>query len=157
MTEASHIRFSGLALITSLAVILVLTLIPFDFDWSPDAVVKRWGRVEWQLIYYNRDGGWSASRDFIQNVLLFLPFGISWVLWRRNRSWRLLLETSLLGITLALAIETSQLLLPGRVSQIADVGRNGLGALLGAAATLLVMSLTIRSGANADIPKSRLS
>ncbi len=98
----------------------------------------------------------SQPRLF-QNVLLFLPFGIFWVLWRRNRSWRLLLETSLLGVALALAIETSQLLLPGRVSQIADVWRNGLGALLGAAVTLLLVSFTGRVGPDADIPKSRLN
>ena len=73
--------------------------------------------------------GPRGSADALLNVILFLPLGLLIGL-RRGPALALLV-----GVGLSAGVETWQLLLTGRYSNVGDVVWNGLGAGLGAAAT----------------------
>jgi hypothetical protein len=73
--------------------------------------------------------GARGSADALLNVILFLPLGLLIGL-RRGPAFALLV-----GVGLSAGVETWQLLLTGRYSNVGDVVWNGLGAGLGAAAT----------------------
>ena len=98
-----------------LAVTVLLTLLPFEFEW-PAAV-----RIMWL-------GPW---RDGIANVVLFLPLGFLARLVRRDAP-RGLVEVLLGGALTSIAIESLQLFLPARHPSPLDVLTNAVGAWLGA-------------------------
>jgi VanZ family protein len=109
----------GLALLAyMLAVIVVVTLVPFRFHWP--------ARLHVQLA-----GGWF---DFIANVVLFVPLGFL---------YRLVVPGARLGgpacvlavgAALSLTIETLQLFEPTREATVFDVVANTCGMGLGGAA-----------------------
>ncbi|RLK48976.1 VanZ family protein [Microbacterium telephonicum] len=87
---------------------------------------------------------WPASAwltypvlEFTANVVLFLPVGILWVLWRGGRGWA---WAAAIGLAVSTAIETTQgLLLPDRFADVRDLVSNTLGALLGAAVLAVLL------------------
>ncbi len=76
--------------------------------------------------------------DVVGNVLLFLPVGltVAGALGRRSPALRLVAAV-LFGAVLSAGIETLQLVIPGRATDVDDVIFNALGALLGAVAMVL--------------------
>jgi hypothetical protein len=74
--------------------------------------------------------------DVLLNVLGFMPLGFLWVRWVAGAfGWRpgkAVLTAVLCGFAISLAIETTQVFLPSRVSSQMDVVCNTLGMLLGA-------------------------
>lgn len=114
-----------------------LTLWPFHFRLNAASIARKWARVEWVFFYYRR-GHLTIDRDLILNLLMLLPLGLGFALARSARTppargRRVLLEALLLGVTVALCLEGAQLLTPHRVTQLADLWRNALGCVLGAA------------------------
>jgi glycopeptide antibiotics resistance protein len=72
--------------------------------------------------------------DVLQNILLFLPFGVlipTFIPARRSRLFRLL-AACLAGLGLSAMVELIQTWLPGRFPSAADMLLNGLGAGCGA-------------------------
>jgi glycopeptide antibiotics resistance protein len=71
------------------------------------------------------------------NVVLFVPLGLFVALLLPRRRWWI---AALTGLAVSGAIETAQLLLlPARFATLDDVAMNTTGALLGAAASLLLL------------------
>lgn len=112
----------------SLALILWITLFPFDFLFDDarlgiglQALIVGWGR--------------STGRDAFLNVLLFIPFGLSlgsFLRRQRRLSGRAILAVGL-GVccTTSYAIEVLQQFQPGRFPSLFDVLANSLGGALG--------------------------
>lgn len=95
--------------------IVYLSLYPFRFGGTP--VVS--------------EPPWSVL-DMVANVLLFLPFGLlaRWLAEAGSRNQLAILL--LLGAALAAGLQWLQLLVPGRLASLLDVGMNWLGLGLGA-------------------------
>jgi hypothetical protein len=76
--------------------------------------------------------------DVLLNILGFMPLGLLWVRWVTGAfGWqpgKSVWTAVLCGFAISLAIETTQVLLPSRVSSQTDVVCNTLGVLLGALA-----------------------
>ena len=80
-----------------------------------------------------------AVLEAASNVVMFLPFGVLGLLVLVDARpepgpWRAAGAVVLAGLVLSVAIELSQLLIPGRVSTVQDVVMNTTGAAVGAAA-----------------------
>ena len=115
---------------------LLATTAPFQFDLDPAMIAKRWSLAEWVLFYRNRDGSWSPGQDFIQNLLMLMPLGAAIACAGRRRPvWRVAVETFLVGFALSATAEALQLLVPDRVTQLADVARNAVGCGLAGVVT----------------------
>jgi VanZ family protein len=100
----------------AVAVAVLATLAPFDFEYVP-------GRRMHVLFLLD---------DVLRNLLLLFPAGFLYALstGRERGPWRVLA----LGLALGLAVELLQLLLPARHSNLVDVLANGAGAFAGALA-----------------------
>lgn len=71
--------------------------------------------------------------DIVQNVLVYMPFGLLVVMWcgRRLPFPAALLLAALGGTALSMGIETAQQYLPARVPSVVDVAMNFGGSVLG--------------------------
>jgi glycopeptide antibiotics resistance protein len=85
--------------------------------------------------------------DWVGNVVAFVPFGaaLAMATWPGRRSpgvvwWAGVLLT---GVLFSAAIESAQLLLPGRSTDVDDVILNSAGAFLGVGAGYLAMRLAM--------------
>lgn len=101
-----------------LAVTLIITLLPFQFDWP----------TRWRIMF---TGG---PVDIVANVLLFLPLGFLFRLARREGERHTTLTVLWIGALMSMAIESAQLFERERYASVLDVATNGLGAWLGAIA-----------------------
>jgi VanZ family protein len=97
-----------------LCVTLIITLVPFRFDWPAGArsLIK------------------GDPLDFAANVLLFVPLGFFYRLARTDA--RSSVTALALGAAASFAIETIQYFQPARTPSLLDVASNALGAWLGA-------------------------
>jgi glycopeptide antibiotics resistance protein len=76
-----------------------------------------------------------STIEFWANVAMFAPIGMLLLLLLGRRRWW---AAVLGGALLSAAIETAQLVIPGRVSDVRDLLANSLGALLGVLAGLVI-------------------
>lgn len=74
--------------------------------------------------------------EFTANVIMFLPFGVFFVLLLGRRQWWLAI---VLGVALTVSIEFAQQYIPNRVSDPRDILSNSIGATVG---TLVALMLT---------------
>jgi len=113
-------------LIASLSAIVAATISPFNFT------IPTGFSYEYILDKF-RFG--STLKDYWQNILLFLPFGISLaVAILRQRLVNRPIAIAIISVTsilLSSTIEMTQLLLPSRVSNLSDIICNSLGGILG--------------------------
>lgn len=137
-------RIAAVMLVLLGVAIVCLTTWPFDFQLDGPAIGRKWESVEWDLFYRGPSGEVTVDLDLLLNVLLFFPLGVTFVLsGRRRRFWREAIGALAIGLGLSIFIEGLQLLTPERVSQLADVWRNALGAALGGVAAALLRSRLI--------------
>lgn len=95
----------------------------------------------WQLaLYFDRHPAteWITFNllEFVANVVMFVPFGLFFVLLLGRRRWWLAI---LLGAALTIGIEFAQQFIPNRVSDPRDILSNSIGATIG---SLLALALT---------------
>lgn len=78
--------------------------------------------------------------DVVQNVLVYMPFGLLVVAWcgRRLPFSAALLLAAAAGLALSLGVETVQQYLPARVPSVVDVAMNFTGTVIGALSGALV-------------------
>jgi VanZ family protein len=78
----------------------------------------------------------SLIKDFILNVLLYIPLGVTGFLSfsRKLRVWLAILGAVLLGCALSTSVELVQLFVPHRTTSLLDVTTNTAGSLIGAIA-----------------------
>jgi glycopeptide antibiotics resistance protein len=108
--------------------ILVCTLFPFEF-FRPETATCRLGSF-WRCFNPHPD----ELDDFLENILLFMPFGFAWACWSRRKGWGRFWGPGVAlvaGAGLSFAVEFSQLFLPTREASWSDVLSNALGSLLG--------------------------
>jgi len=112
-------------LLASLSCIAIATLSPFEFELPPGLSV--------QYIIENFKFG-SSVKDYWQNMLLFMPWGISLGAIAQQRKFRLefcLLLCLLISGVLSSIVELSQMFLPTRISNLTDIICNSLGGGIG--------------------------
>ncbi|MDF1478918.1 VanZ family protein [Leifsonia sp. H3M29-4] len=79
--------------------------------------------------------------EFVANVLLFLPFGMFFVLlFGRGRWWLAIL----LGVAMTVGIEFAQQFIPNRVSDPRDILSNSIGTVVGTVLALLLTASKAR-------------
>lgn len=114
-----------LLLIASLSCIFAATLSPFEFV-IPEG-------FSGQFIIQEFNFG-SSIKDYLQNILLFIPLGISLgviITPIRQQFWIILIFSILVSAILSTTIELTQFFLIPRVSNLTDIIYNSLGGALG--------------------------
>jgi len=121
--------------ISSIALILVVTLFPYDFPsdnlpraliYAPDTLPDHTSTVHPKIL--------NTLLDFLSNVILFVPlgFGLTCLTWNRGlQGLKRLLVISVAGACLSLTAESLQLFLPSRLPSVVDTLANTLGTGLG--------------------------
>lgn len=120
-------------LLGSILVIVVATTMPWGWYYVGHS---HWDRVEW--LPFSRT---VRPLDFVLNVLLFVPFGLSATVAvardaQERRPWQVMLA----AIALSLAVELFQVFCHGRQPTMTDVLSNTLGAWLGYRITSLIFA-----------------
>lgn len=118
-------RWGWLLLVASLSCICVATIFPFKFS-IPEG-------FSWQFIIEEFNFG-SSVKDYLQNILLFIPLGISLGIIFTPTQQKIGMILGIIFFTSALlstSIELSQFLLPSRISNLTDIIYNSLGGILG--------------------------
>jgi len=105
-------------------------------------------------VHRHADGSVVIDRDFIQNVLMLIPLGVGFALWRRGPNWRVVAEALTLGIVVGVWLEAAQLLTPHRYTQLCDAWRNAAGCLIGAISGLLTWGRTRNGTGQLSSPSS---
>ena len=118
------------------AFVLYGCTIPFHFTGAQDAAEKL-GRLPVSVWTDPETGRRPSIPDTVQNILLFIPFGVLGVLAGRRRTISRVVIVTGLGTCLSVVVETLQLFTTNRVTSLADVATNTAGALAGATAVVL--------------------
>ena len=124
-------RVVAAASVAYVLLVLAVTLLPAP--WPSDVTESPGGVLN--LANWFAEETWSRgfNRDFMLNVLMFVPIGI--IAGRYVRPWWLRI---LAPIALTFAIEVIQLPLPDRISDPRDIVANTLGAIVGILAMWIV-------------------
>jgi glycopeptide antibiotics resistance protein len=126
-------RLANVVWIATTLFILVLTAAPFHFDTSLDSVSAHLSRIRLNPLISPDTGRRISIPDFVQNLLLFVPFGAATVSAFGGESpLHRIRSAVLLGCALSMTAELVQLLTTDRISSLADVLANTAGALTGA-------------------------
>ena len=136
-TEAPELaaRWGNRTLAVSFVLIVIATTFPFEF-FPQDTALRRAASVPFWLALRVPD-----IADFLENILLFLPFGfgLACLVSRRNlRNGTALFLSLLTGAGLSFVVELSQVFLPTRDASWDDVIANAAGAILGCIAFQLL-------------------
>jgi len=140
---SAHVRRFGLALalgtfITAIAV----TQYPFHYDIHRYGIHYRWDhRVDWRWLPHTPMGRLRIDRDFVLNLLMLIPLGFGFALWRQAPRWRIALEALLIGFVVALGLELAQLLTPWRTTSLGDLWRNTVSCFAGALYVVVISRL----------------
>jgi glycopeptide antibiotics resistance protein len=137
MREPFRIAHAVWALTTLFTILL--TAAPFDFDWSLQAASEHLSRVRLNPLISPDTGRRTSVPDFVQNVLLFVPFGAAAVsAFGASRRAHAIGVAVSCGCVLSVGAESIQLLTRNRISSLGDVLSNTVGALTGAIAADLL-------------------
>lgn len=119
--------------------ILLLTAAPFHFDTSLHSGLAHWSRIRINPLISPDTGRRISIPDFVQNLLLFIPFGAATV-WAfgSHRVVRPVISAVLLGCALSVSAESIQLLTTDRISSFGDVLANTMGAFTGAMTVIIL-------------------
>lgn len=116
------------------------TTIPFRFISDRTVVLHHLARVVWNPFVSPDTRHRVPIPDFVGNVLLFAPFGCLGM-WALRRPRVAFVKAALIvatGALLSIAVEAAQLFTVDRISSVADVFANTLGAAAGATAGILL-------------------
>ena len=109
--------------------------IPFHFSGSLDDAIARLRDLPLNPLVSPDTGRRPSIPDVVQNILLYLPFGVlGFLAAPRARGARRVLVVTLLGAALSIIVEALQLLTADRVASVVDVLTNTTGAFAGALA-----------------------
>lgn len=118
------------ALKAYLLVLLVFSVLPLDLTVNPVEIHHKWsqGRVLWWP-FAGLKGGWDERLyETLSDVAIWVPVGVLLAFGRRRSVWQAV-RAALLA---ALLIETAQLFVFSRVTDLTDVLLSGMGAAFGA-------------------------
>jgi glycopeptide antibiotics resistance protein len=117
------------------AFILYGGTIPFHFSGDAGLFVDRLHRLRLNPLLSPETGRRLSIPDVVQNILLFVPFGVLGVAAARATrrwTWLRICWVSILGFGLSCVVEGLQLFMRDRVASTADVLTNTTGAIAGA-------------------------
>jgi len=117
VSSAFRVPPSAFALALSVLAICIATLRP-----AGETVAEGWS--------FQLASGDEALAEAIQNLLLFIPFGIALALYKPAHQVRTLL---IAGVALSFTVEFLQQWIPGRDPSLGDIVANGLSTLVGGA------------------------
>lgn len=123
----------GLPWVLFAVFILYGTTIPFNFNRDPDHVRERIRELSWNPLT-RPDGRRASIPDAVQNVMLFMPFGVLGSLACHRRFTSPAMSAAVVvasGVALSALVETLQLLTVDRIAATSDLLTNGLGTLAG--------------------------
>ena len=123
------------------------TIIPFNLVPSNEIVLSNYDKISW-IPFIDPDGSRASIPDVVQNILLFLPFGVFGFLSMNQRIWRSIFIATVSGALLSISVEILQLFTIDRTTSTTDLVTNTTGAFLGAltaAFTLDLLSKAITS------------
>jgi len=130
--DPDKLRRLGLALaITTVVIALIATQWPFEYRLTRYALHRHWARIDWSWFPRDWDGNIRIDRDFAVNLLMLIPLGVGYGLWRRGPIVRVAAEALVLGILTSTVLELAQLATRQRYTSPADVWRNAVSSLLG--------------------------
>jgi glycopeptide antibiotics resistance protein len=121
----------GLMLVT-IAIAIIATQWRFHFNFTRFGIHRRWERIDWHWLPRTPMGHVRMDRDFVLNLIMLVPLGIGFALWRRASRLRIAGEALLLGFVTSSGLELAQLANAYRYTTWADVWRNALGCMVGA-------------------------
>ncbi len=117
-------RPSPLFWLSLLYLLLIAYASLFPLDWHPPLVWRDPLSYPWPR--------YDARSDILVNILAYVPLGFLFaVAWRRIGRLPSALLALAAGFGLSFCVEFLQEALPGRVTSIADITHNTLGALIG--------------------------
>lgn len=136
MTRRPLIHSHTAAWLWALSALFIVygTSIPFQFTTEPGFAAAKLARVPLNLLVSPETGRRASIPDMVQNVLLFVPFGLFGMLaigWRTYGLWRVAVVT-VMAACLSVGVEVLQLFTTDRTSSLNDLMTNTSGALLGA-------------------------
>jgi VanZ family protein len=114
------------------------TTIPFRFVGQFSAAEPKLARILAHPFAPNDPSRGFSTPDIVQNLALFVPFGVLGVLAGSPEirwGWRRIVTVTALGAALAVGVESFQLLTRDRTASLIDAAADTLGALIGAVAT----------------------
>jgi glycopeptide antibiotics resistance protein len=109
------------------------TSLPFNFTSEPGWAAQKLARVSLNVFMSPVTGRRASVPDMVQNVLLFVPFGLFGLLalgWRTYGIWRAACVI-VLGASLSASVEILQLFTVDRISSLNDLMTNTTGAFVG--------------------------
>jgi VanZ family protein len=139
-----HRKTCKLALLAYAALLLYAGWMPLTLNFTPARVRQQWREA---LAPSMREClGAIHTSDGQKNVLLFIPLGALVVAaWHgQRRSWLLVPLAVAMAFGVSVAIETMQLFVVGRVSDLQDVTMNTAGGLLGAILAAIAIKPALR-------------
>ncbi|MEJ7599587.1 MAG: VanZ family protein [Kofleriaceae bacterium] len=141
MRALSPVRRFGLALaLGTLGLAIIATQWPFRYRFAEASVARRWSRIDWSWVHRTEAGSIIFDRDFALNLMMLVPLGIGFGLWRRAGRGRVLLEAVALGTATSVILELGQLVTWRRYTALPDVWRNALGCMVGAMLAIWILS-----------------
>lgn len=133
-------RFGLFLCVVTIVIAIAATQYPFHYQLTRYAVHRRWVGIDWRWWPRTPMGRVRIDRDLLLNLLMLVPLGIGFALWRRAGGLRVALEALILGTVVSSLLELAQLVTPYRYTTLADVWRNALGCMAGA---ILVVVLRV--------------
>lgn len=136
---AFRVRFVAVLTVMYLVVVLAVTLWPTTVDQGLSPYIDRllaklWTKGVPSFVDY-------GFIEFSANIVFFVPVGFLLGVLCPYRFWWLAIVG---GLALSASVETAQgLLLPGRVSSVADVVANTTGAVVGCLAAVALRMLIL--------------
>ena len=121
-------------------VAFLVTQWPFQYRLYGASILRRWARSDWSWWPRDASGNVRLDRDLVLNLLMLVPLGVGFALWRRTASAaRVVVEGLLLGIAISVMLEAAQLVTRYRFTSFADIWRNSLGCMVGCAIAVAVL------------------
>jgi VanZ family protein len=140
----------GFLWVVSAIFVVYATTIPFHFTKSGAEVRANLARVSLNPFLSPETGRRVSIPDTVQNVLLFLPFGLLGFLTLQARlrsAFLALVVTTMVGGLLGSGVEALQLFTVDRLSSLSDVMTNTTGAFVGALAAYVLQGVITRGAA----------
>jgi hypothetical protein len=151
LTSPSTLRRWGLALaLATIAIAIIGTQYPFDYRLTGFAVRQRWNRIDWSWFPRTRGGHIRLDHDLVLNLVMLVPLGAGFALWRRAGGWRIVIEGLVLGLVTSVTLELAQLMTRYRYTSFADVWRNAASCAFGCMLAIGVMRLLDARRARSD-------
>jgi VanZ like family len=139
-TARSSVRTLGFALaLFTLVLAIIATQWPFEYDLTQAGLARRWSRVDWSWFRHTANGGIRFDRDFALNLLMLVPLGAGFGLWRCTRTLRAIAESLILGLLTSVVLEVAQLATRNRYTSFPDVWHNALGCVVGCALAIVIL------------------